>query len=378
VVSPHPPIPFLDLAAQNAPLADQLQGAFARVLASNRFILGTEVSSFEREVAAFLGVDHAIGVSSGTDALLVALMALDVGPGDEVVTTPFSFFATAGSIARVGAKPVFVDIEPDTYNIDISRARAVIGPRTKAIIPVHLFGQPCDLDALEELCQKNGVFLIEDAAQAIGAGSPNRRAGGVGHFGCFSFFPSKNLGAFGDGGLVTTQNEELAKRVRLLRSHGASTKYYHALVGGNFRLDELQAAILRVKLPYLDAWTQARCANAAMYRTYFEQAGLPSDLLTLPICKYPGHIYNQYVIRTSRRDALRRYLEDSGIGTEIYYPRPLHLQDCFRTLGYEPGSLPQAETASAQVLALPIFPELGARRIARVAEQVIAFLGQQK
>jgi dTDP-4-amino-4,6-dideoxygalactose transaminase len=370
----YPPIPFLDLEAQNRPLTAPLKAAFARVLASNRFILGPEVDAFEAEIASFLGVPHAIGVSSGTDALLVTLMALEIGQGDEVITTPYSFFATAGAIARLGARPVFVDIDPDTYNLDISLVRAAITPHTKAILPVHLFGQPCDLEALEALCRETGLAMIEDAAQAIGARDGERTVGAVGAFGCFSFFPSKNLGAFGDAGLVTTQNETLAERVRMLRVHGATAKYHHSGIGGNFRLDALQAAILRVKLPFLDLWTQARRQNAAWYDELFRQANLPRELLSVPVRMRDGHIYNQYVVRSHRRDGLRQYLENRSIGTEIYYPKPLHLQECFKYLGYRAGRLPHAERAASEALALPIFPELGKERVERVVQSVVAYL----
>jgi dTDP-4-amino-4,6-dideoxygalactose transaminase len=369
-----PEIPFLDLDAQNSPLAEPLKAAFARVLASNHFILGPEVEAFETEIATYLGVKFAIGVSSGTDALLVALMALGVGPGDEVITTPFSFFATAGAIARLGARPVFVDIDLDTYNIDVALVRAAVSRRTKAVLPVHLFGQPCDLAALEALCQERRLFMVEDAAQAIDARAGDKSAGAVGTFGCFSFFPSKNLGAFGDAGLVITQDKALAERVRVLRVHGAPIKYHHTAIGGNFRLDALHAAILRVKLPYLDGWTEGRRANARLYDAIFQQKGLPADTLTTPVRKHTGHIYNQYVIRTCRRDPLRQFLEKRRIGTEVYYPKPLHLQECFKYLGYREGNFPKAEKAAAQALALPIFPELGEARVRRVAENVLEFL----
>ncbi len=361
---------MLDVGAQNAPLAGDLRKAFARVLDSGQFILGAEVAAFESEVAAYIGAKHAIGVSSGTDALLLALMALGVGPGDEVVTTPFTFFATGGCIARLGARPVFADIDPVTFNLD--PARISIGPHTKAILPVHLFGQACDMRALREVA--GDVPIVEDAAQALGASGDAGPAGVVGAFGCFSFFPSKNLGGFGDGGLVTTMDDELAERARVLRVHGAKPKYFHARIGGNFRLDALQAALLRVKLPHLEDWHVRRRANAARYTDIFAAADLPPERLTSPTAIQERHVYNQYVIRTDRRDALAAHLAQAGIATAIYYPKPLHLQHCFSHLGYSVGDLPVAERACAEVLALPVYPELGEDRVQRIAETVIGFL----
>ena len=368
-----PPIPLLDLAAQNGPLLPEIREAFDRVARSGQFILGEEVKSFEQEIALFLGVPHALGVSSGTDAILMALMALEVGPGDEVITTPFSFFATAGCIARVGAKAVFVDIDPVTFNLDVTRVEAAVGPRTKAILPVHLFGQPCAPAALAAIAARRNLPVIEDAAQAIGARAARAPVGALGAIGCFSFFPSKNLGAFGDGGLVTTTDEAQAARLRQLRAHGAESKGVHGLVGGNFRLDAVQAAILRVKLPHLNAWAAARRANAALYTERFAEAGLASELLTPPRAVEVGHVWNQYVIRTSKRDGLRAHLTQRGITTEIYYPVPLHLQRCFASLGHGEGALPEAERASKEVLALPIFPELGEARIGRIVREVVGF-----
>lgn len=366
------PTPLVDVKAQNAPLLPAIRAAFERVAASGHFILGEEVTGFEREVAAHLGVPHAVGVSSGTDALLVALMALGVGPGDEVVTTPFSFFATAGAVARVGATPVFADVDPGTYNLDPARLSAVIGPKTKAILPVHLFGQPCS-PAVLEIARRREIPVIEDAAQAIGARAAGGPVGGLGALGCFSFFPSKNLGAFGDAGLVTTADAGLAERVRVLRAHGGKPKYHHAEIGGNFRLDALQAAILRVKLPHLESWAAGRRRNAELYGELFAEAGLPAELLAPPREVEAGHVWNQYVLRTSRRDALRAHLASRGIGTEIYYPVPLHLQRCFAHLGYEEGSMPVAERASREVLAIPVFPELGASGVRRIAAEIVAF-----
>jgi dTDP-4-amino-4,6-dideoxygalactose transaminase len=368
------PIPLLDLAPQNSALAPELRAAFDRVLASNAFILGPEVVAFEAEVAAHIGVKHAIGASSGTDALLMALMAHDVGPGDEVIMPPFTFFATAGAVARLGAKPVFVDIDLRTYNIDVARIAEKITSRTKAIIPVHLFGQAADLEALAALGAKTGVPIIEDAAQSLGARGRDFSVGGVGAYACFSFFPSKNLGALGDAGLLTTNDDALAKRARLLRTHGSEPKYFHALVGGNFRLDALQAALLRVKLPYLERWTVGRRENAARYDQLFAAAGLPTDVLVTPARAYAGHVYNQYMIRTPRRDALLAHLKSQGIGSEIYYPVPMHLQQCFAYLGERAGAYPHSERAAREIMALPIFAELGKERLERVASTVVEFL----
>jgi len=367
-------IPLLDLGLQHRALHSELTAAFDRVLASNTFILGPEVSAFEAEVARYLGVEHALGVSSGSDALLLALMALDIGPGDEVIVPAMSFFATAGCVARVGARPVFADIDPDTFNLDAASVATKLSAATRAIVPVHLFGQACELEALARLAARHNLPLIEDAAQALGADSPQGRAGSVGAFGCFSFFPSKNLGALGDGGLLTTNDAALAKRTRLLRAHGAEPKYFHALIGGNFRLDALQAAFLRVKLPHLDVWGQARRTHAALYDQLFAAAGLPRALLRPPLRSQPGHVYNQYVVRSTRRDALLAHLRAQAIGCEVYYPLPLHLQPCFAYLGQAAGSYPQAESAAREVLALPIYPELSVEQIERVARTIVEFL----
>lgn len=368
------PVPLLDLTAHHAPLLDALQEAMARVVASNRFILGPEVEALEAACATLTGARHAVGVSSGTDALLVALMALGVGPGDEVITTPFSFFATAGVIHRLGATPVFVDVDPVTFNLDVGRVEGAITPRTRAILPVHLFGQPCDVAALQDLACAHGLPIVEDAAQAIGATSDRGPIGSVGLLGCFSFFPTKNLGAFGDAGLVTTSDDDLAERVRRLRVHGAKPKYFHAAVGGNFRLDALQAAVLNVKLPHLERFTAARRRNADRYDAAFADAGLPPERLVTPRRVFPGHVYNQYTIRTDRRDALRAHLRERGVGTEIYYPRPLHLQACFAHLGHREGDLPVAERAAGEVLSLPIYPELEEARQRVVVDAVVDFL----
>lgn len=366
------PVPLLDLKAQFATIESEVRAAMDRVLASQHFILGPEVEALEREVAAYSQCQYGIGVSSGTDALLVSLMAIDLQPGDEVITTPYTFFATAGSIARLGAKPVFVDIDPATYNIDPAGIEAVITPRTKAILPVHLFGQMADMDPILAIAERHGLYVIEDAAQAIGAEYKGRRAGSIGHLGCFSFFPSKNLGGFGDGGMVVTNDPGLADKVRLLRGHGARPKYYHKVVGGNFRLDALQAAVLRVKLKYLDEWTAARQRNAERYRRLFAEAGvdigLPHD------AGYGRHIYNQFVIRSKRRDALMAHLKAQQIGTEIYYPVPLHLQECFAELGYRKGDFPASEQAAEETLAIPVYPELELTQIEAVVASIQNFV----
>jgi dTDP-4-amino-4,6-dideoxygalactose transaminase len=372
------PIPLLDLSAHNGPLAEPIRDAIQRVIVSGRFILGEEVAAFEAEVARYLGVKHAIGVSSGTDALLVALMALGIGAGDEVITTPFSFFATAGCVARLGATPVFVDIDPDTFNIDAARVTPAITARTRAIVPVHLFGQAADLRELARISAASGVPIIEDAAQSLGAtfddGGKRRCVGTVGALACYSFFPSKNLGAFGDGGLVTTDDDRLADRVRMLRSHGSEPKYYHHAIGGNFRLDAIQAAVLRVKLPHLDRWTAARRENAARYDRLFAEAKLPPSLLRAPRRVHEGHCYNQYTISTCARDGLREALQARRIGSEVYYPLPLHLQPCFAYLGRQRGTFPHSERAAAEVLSLPIYAELGEAQQRRVAAAVVDYL----
>jgi len=364
------PVPLLDLQGQYVPLREEILAAIARVCDSQRFIGGPEVDGLEREVAKYLGVPHAVGLSSGTDALLVALMALGIGPGDEVITPTFSFFATAGCVSRVGATPKLVDIDPLTFNIDPAATEAALTSRTRAIIPVHLYGQCADMDAILELAATRGIPVIEDAAQAIGSTYKDRPAGGMGKAGCFSFFPSKNLGAFGDAGLLTTADEGLAQAVRLLRSHGAEPKYYHKRIGGNFRLDALQAAVLRVKLPHLDRWTAARRANADRYDALFGESAV-AGRVTLPV-RAPdrNHIFNQYVIRVPHRDAVRAHLDAAGVGTEIYYPVPFHLQECFATLGNHRGDFPHAEAAAAETLALPIYGELTEAQQAEVVRTV--------
>jgi dTDP-4-amino-4,6-dideoxygalactose transaminase len=373
-------IPTLDLEAHHAPLRGELEEAARRVLRSNAFILGPEVAAFEREVAAVLGVGRAIGVSSGSDALVLALLACGVGPGDEVVTTPFSFFATAGAIARVGARPVFADVEPTTLNLDPEAAIARLGPRTRATLVVHLFGRVARTASLEAACAAAGVPLVEDAAQAIGAWRQDdpgpagergqrRPAGAIGRVAALSFFPSKNLGALGDGGLVVTGDAELADRVAQLRLHGARAKHDHVAVGGNFRLDELQAAFLRVKLPHLAGWTARRRTLAAHYREAL--AGLP---LGLPPAD-DGCVWNQMVVRVrgGQREALARHLATRGIDTAVYYPRPLHLQPALASLGHGPGDFPHAERAAAEVLSLPLYPELADGAVLRVTDAVRGF-----
>jgi dTDP-4-amino-4,6-dideoxygalactose transaminase len=366
-------VPLLDLKAQFAPLRKDVLEVIARVCDTQQFILGAEVEALERELEAFLGIPHAVGVSSGTDALLAALMALDIRTGDEVVTTPFSFFATAGSIARVGARPVFVDIDPATFNIDAGAIASAMTSRTKAIMPVHLFGQSADMAPILDVAERFGVPVVEDAAQAIGTCYRGRPVGGIGTIGCFSFFPTKNLGAFGDAGLVTTTDVSLARRLRAIRQHGGEVKYHHDLVGANFRLDALQAAVLRVKLPHLNGWTAARRRNAERYEALFAAAGL-GEMVRLPVQSADStHIYNQFVIRVPDRDGLRTHLAAGGIGTEVYYPIPLHLQPCFRELGYRKGSFPAAETAAGEALALPIYGELAEAQQSWVVEAIRNF-----
>ena len=372
--SSHETIPLVDVRAQNAPLLPAIRAAIDAVIEGGQFILGDAVAGFEREAAAHLKVPFAVGVSSGSDALLAALTALEIGPGDEVVTSPFSFIATVEAIVRLGATPVFADIDPLTFNIAPETLSSAIGPKTKAILPVHLFGQPCMPAAVQELAGLHRIPIVEDAAQAFGARTPLGPVGGLGTLGCFSFFPSKNLGAFGDGGLVTTADAALAERVRRLRNHGAKPKYHHVEIGGNFRLDAIQAAVLRVKLPHLDRWAEARRRNAESYGRLFAEANLPREVLSPPRAGGPGHVWNQYVIRTSRRDELRAHLTKKGIATEIHYPEPLHVQPCFAHLGYAEGNMPVAERACREVLSIPVFPELGDLRLSRVAEEIVTFL----
>jgi dTDP-4-amino-4,6-dideoxygalactose transaminase len=398
------PVPLLDLKAQYATLRDELREALDRVAESQHFILGPEVEALEAEVAAYSQCEFGIGVSSGSDALLVTLMAINLKPGDEVITTPYTFFATAGAVSRLGAKPVFVDIDPLTYNIDPAAIEAAVTERTRAIIPVHLYGQMTEMDPIMEIASRHNLYVIEDAAQAIGSEEKGRRAGSIGHFGCFSFFPSKNLGGFGDGGMVTANDPQLADMVKLLRNHGYRPKYYNKVVGGNFRLDAIQAAVLRVKLKYLDQWTEARQRNAARYRDLFAEAELvinpeslsstsasgsrvrtgDGDGQTSPLSEAAGvvlpteaadrrHIYNQFVIRSGQRDQLMNHLKERKIGTEIYYPVPMHLQECFADLGHQAGEFPASECAANETLALPIYPELTEEMMSTVVEAIADF-----
>jgi dTDP-4-amino-4,6-dideoxygalactose transaminase len=369
------PIPLLDLKAQLATYREAALAAMTRVVDAQEMIMGPEVGQFERALAAYAGVRSAIGMSSGTDALLAALMALDVGPGDEVVTSTFSFFATAGVVARLGAKPVFTDIDPSTFNATEAGLRAAITARTKAIIPVHLFGQMADIRALAAATDRPPI--IEDSAQSLGARLDGRMTGAFGAMTCVSFFPSKNLGGFGDGGATLTDDPALAEKLAILRVHGSKPKYFHHVVGGNFRLDTLQAAVLAVKLPLLDTWAEGRRRNAATYDALFAQAGLVERGLVTPPAVLPGafHVYNQYVVRVPRRDALAAFLTARGIGTAVYYPRPLHLQPCFADLGHGPGDFPNAEQACAEVLALPVYPELPEGAQARVVQAIAEFFG---
>jgi dTDP-4-amino-4,6-dideoxygalactose transaminase len=372
-------VPLLDLKAQYATIKDEVNAAIAEVMESQHFILGPKVEACERAIASYSSVAHGVGVASGSDALLVCLMAEGIGPGDEVITTPYTFFATAGAIARLGATPVFVDIDPETYNLDVSQLEAKVTSRARAIIPVHLYGQMADMDAVMQVADAHGLIVIEDAAQAIGAEYKGRRAGSIGHYGCFSFFPSKNLGAAGDGGMVVTNDAQRAEKMRILRGHGAKPKYYHKVVGGNFRLDALQAAVVSAKLPHLDAWTAARQHNAAQYDRLFVEAGLTSApaeaRVGLPKVVANRHIFNQYVIRIPRRDELQADLKSRGVGTEVYYPVPMHLQECFAYLGLVSGSFPESERAAQETLALPIQPELTAAQARYVVDCVAAFVG---
>jgi len=366
------PVPLLDLKLQYRTLKSELDDALIRVASSQALILGPEVDALERDCASYLGVKHAIGVSSGTDALVMAMMALNIGPGDEVITPTFSFFATAGAVVRVGATPVFVDVDPVTMNVSPAAIQAAITPRTKAIVPVHLFGQSADMDAIMAIANEHGIPVVEDAAQAIGTQyKDGRRVGSIGLMGCFSFYPTKNLGAFGDAGLMTTNDDALAVRLKQLRNHGMEPRYYHAFVGGNFRIDAIQAAVLNVKLPHLSSWHAGRRRNAALYDSLFAQANLP---VVTPINAYAGsgfddvHIYNQYTIVVEDRDGLRAHLQAKGIGTEVYYPVPFHRQECFRDVPTSKSAFPVSDHLAARVLSLPIFPELVPEQL----EEVVA------
>jgi dTDP-4-amino-4,6-dideoxygalactose transaminase len=367
-------IPLLDLRAQYETIRAEIEDAVRRVFESQQFILGPDVAALEEEAAAYCGVRHAVGCGSGTDALLLALRALDIGPGDEVLTTPFTFFATAGAIANVGARPVFADIDPQTFNLDPVRVRETLErhPRIKALMPVHLFGLCADMDPLLELACQRGIAVIEDAAQAIGAEYKGRRAGSMGAIGCFSFFPTKNLGGAGEGGILTTNDSALAERLRALRVHGSRVRYFHDEVGTNSRLDTLQAAVLRVKLRHLDDWTARRAELASLYRETLASLGAP--VIPPPLPSYPArHVYHQFVIRAPRRDGLRQRLAEDGIGSEVYYPLPLHLQRCFAPLGYAEGAFPVSEAAAREVLALPVYPELSPAAVRAVCESIARF-----
>ncbi len=367
-------VPLLDLKAQYATIREQVEPVMKEVFDSQYFILGPRVKELEKKIAAYSQCKHGIGVSSGTDALLIALMAIDTGPGDEIITTPFSFFATAGVISRLNATPVFVDIEPDTFNIDPAKIESAITSKTKAVIPVHLFGQMADMDPIMSVAKKHNLFVIEDAAQAIGSEyKDGRRAGSVGHMGCFSFFPSKNLGGFGDAGMVVTNDDALAEKLVKLRMHGSEPKYYHQIVGGNFRIDALQAAVLSIKLDYLDQWTEGRQANTRDYIAMLKEKGLDEKLILPSIRDEYRHIFNQFVIRSSMRDDLITHLRKYKIGCEIYYPVILSDQECFSYLNYKKGDFPVAEKAAEEVLAIPIYPELSADQKAYVVEVMASF-----
>ena len=373
-------VPLLDLKEQYKAIKEEILKVAEEIFESQYFILGPRVEALEKDIAGYCSSKHAVGVSSGTDALLISLMAADIGSQHNVITTPYTFFATAGSIFRTGAKPIFVDIDPDTYNISPESLESVIAAMTgkelarlKAVMPVHLYGQCADMDPILKIAKEYNLFVIEDAAQAIGAEYRGRRAGAMSDFGCFSFFPSKNLGAFGDGGIVITGSDELYDKLRVLRVHGSHPKYYHKLAGGNFRLDAFQAAVVSVKLKYLDKWTKGRQENANKYRELFANAGI-DDVIKLPVEKEDRHIYNQFVIcLKDKRDDLRLFLNDVGVGTEIYYPIPMHLQECFLALNHKTGDFPVAEYAALHTLALPIYPELSDDQLAYVVEKIAAF-----
>jgi dTDP-4-amino-4,6-dideoxygalactose transaminase len=381
-------VPLLDLKPQYAEMADAINAAIQSVVSEQAFILGPKVEAFESAVASYCGVAEAIGISSGTDALMVAMMAMGIGAEDEVITTPYTFFGTVGTITRLGAKPVFVDIDPLTFNIDANRIADAVSRRTRVLAPVHLFGQCADMTPIRQLARDHHLEIIEDAAQAIGARYGEQMAGAMGHVGCLSFFPTKNLGGFGDGGMILTDDRVLAQTCRCLRNHGMEPKYFHSRIGGNFRLDALQAAVLQVKLPHLDRWQDGRRANAATYRRLFEQAGISRKPETLaqgdamdgiilpteaPNCH---HVFNQFVIYTPKRDALLKWLREHNVGCEIYYPLALHMQECFRSLGYREGDFPHSERAAKMSLALPIFPDLSQLQLERVVSVITDFFKQ--
>jgi dTDP-4-amino-4,6-dideoxygalactose transaminase len=364
-------VPILDLKAQYAAVRDEVMQAISGVCESQSFALGPAVAEFEERIAAYCASKHAIGVSSGTDALLVGLMALEIKPGDEVITTPFTFFATAGSIARLGAKPVFVDVEPDSYNIDANLIEEKVTEKTRAIIPVHLFGQLAQMKAIMEVAQRHNLAVIEDAAQAIGASQDGIKCGNFGDCGCFSFYPTKNLGGFGDGGLVTTDSETLAEKIKILRDHGQNPRYFYKAIGGNFRLDSVQAAVLNVKLRYLDGWNEKRRQNAALYDSFFADSPVKAP----EIAANNVSTYHQYTVTVPERDRLQKFLAENQISSAIFYPKPLHLQDCFKELGYKPGDFPVAERLCREVLSLPVYPELSPDQIEYVAKTALEFYG---
>ena len=374
-------VPLLDLKAHHEPLHQEIMAALEQTFQSQAFILGPAVDKLEEGVASYCQGKYGIGVTSGTDALLIALMALDIGPGDEVITTPYSFFATAGAVVRLGAKPVLVDIDPTTYNLDPTKVEAVLTTKTKTIIPVHLYGQCADMVPIMDIAKRHNLSVIEDAAQAIGSEyRDGRRACSMGTIGCLSFFPSKNLGCLGDGGMAVTNDPDIAERMRVLRVHGSKPKYYHKLIGGNFRLDTIQAAVLNVKLNYLDGWTKRRQENAARYDALFKQSGLIEKgkiKLPEPVYRNSGvkhhHIYNQFVLRAERRDALLTHLKQKGVGAEIYYPIPFHLQECFLYLNYRKGDFPESERAANETIAIPIYPELTTEQQIEVVEAIATF-----
>jgi dTDP-4-amino-4,6-dideoxygalactose transaminase len=367
-------VSLLDLQAQHRQIREEVLAEIVRVVDSQKFIMGEDVKKLEQEIAPYCECKYAIGCASGSDALMLALMALDIQPGDEVLTTPYSFFATAGAISRVGAVPVFADIEEETFNLDVHRAAEALAahPKIRAMIPVHLFGGCADMDPMVKMAAERGIPIVEDAAQSIGSEYQGRRAGSMGEIGCFSFFPSKNLGAYGDGGIVTTNDAALAERLAALRVHGSKKKYYHQWIGVNSRLDALQAAVLRVKFRYLDEWSEGRQKNAGIYRTLLAKLSVPV-IPAMPTVYQTRHIYNQFVIRSERRDALQAHLKKQGIGSEVYYPLPLHLQACYAFLGHKPGDFPVSEKLAAESLALPVYPELASEDIEYVCESIRVF-----
>lgn len=363
-------VPLLDLKPQYESIRKEVDDAIREVLSKSSFILGPYVEKFEKEITAYTGTKHAIGVASGTDAILISLMALGIKPGDEVITTPYTFFATAGSVSRLGAKPVFVDIDPDTYNINPGQITKEINDNTKAVIPVHLYGQCAEMDEILKIAGENGLKVAEDAAQSIGAEYKERSSGSMGDTGCLSFFPSKNLGCCGDGGMVVTNNEEIAEKIKILRVHGSKPKYYHPVIGLNSRLDSIQAAILSVKLKYLERWAESRRINAIKYNELLKDTPVGTPFVE----SYNLHVYNQYVIRVNDRDGLQKHLAGKGIETALYYPLPLHLQECYRELGYKEGDFPEAEKAAKETLSIPVFPELKDEQLRHVAESIKEYL----